>query len=97
MLSPDEFEELRRHRNCTIGLFVAFWIWVIVVIAAMTLFDLSQVTQDNLIGVLGGAVIVLALLQFSMRCPNCRANLGWQVRLGIPRNCRKCGVDFREM
>jgi uncharacterized protein (DUF983 family) len=47
-------------------------------------------------GALLGAVIVSVALQFSKRCPNCRANLGWQVRLGAPETCRKCGARLRE-
>ena len=96
MLSPVELQKLHRHHNSTIGLFVAFWLYVLCVVGAIVLLDLSERTEDSLIGTLFGAVIVLSLLQFAKRCPNCRAILGWQVRLGIPRNCHKCGVVLRE-
>jgi uncharacterized membrane protein YeaQ/YmgE (transglycosylase-associated protein family) len=94
-MSAGEFEKLRRHHQATIGLFVAFWICVLGAIAAIELLDVSEQTQTNLIGTLFGAVIVLVLLQFSQRCPKCSANLGWQVRLGIPKNCHRCGVALR--
>jgi hypothetical protein len=96
LLSPDEFQKLRRHHNATIGLFVAFWLFVPVVVGAIELLDLSEGTQDNLIGTLFGAAIVCSLLQFAKRCPKCQASLGWQIRLGIPKICHKCGVALRE-
>ena len=88
MLSPDELQKLHRHHNATIGLFVAFWLFALSVVGATVLLDLSEATEDNLIGTLFGAVLVLALLQFAKRCPNCRANLGWQVRLSTTENVR---------
>jgi len=95
LLSPEELRKLRQHHNSTIGLFVAFWIYVLGTILAIEFLDLSERTAANLMGVLFGTVIVLGLLQFAKRCPNCGANLGWQVRLGVPRTCRKCGVALR--
>ena len=95
MLSRDELDKLRRHHNATIGLFIAFWICALAVIGAIQLLDLSRNTQNILMGALFGAVVVSVLLQFSKRCPNCRSNLGWQVRLGVPKRCHKCGVTLR--
>ena len=95
MLSPEELQRLRRHHNSTIGLFVAFWIYAVSMILAVGFLDLSRSTKANLIGTFLGGAIVVALLQFSKRCPNCRTNLGWHVRLGIPRNCHKCGIVLR--
>lgn len=37
---------------------------------------------------------LIVILQFAKRSPCCGANLGWQVRLGIPKNCKKCGVQL---
>jgi hypothetical protein len=96
MVSPDDLRKLRQHHDATIGLFVAFWLYVIVAIGVIEFVEISEDTQKNLIGVLFGAAIVLSLLQFVKRCPNCRANLGCQVKLGIPRICRKCGAALRE-
>lgn len=90
----DELKKLRQHHNATIGLFVAFWLFVLVAIGVIEFFETSKRTQHSLIGTIFGAVIVLCLLQFAKRCPNCRANLGSQVQLGIPMNCRKCGVNL---
>lgn len=95
MLSPEELQKLRRHHISTIGLFVAFWFYAVGMILAIEFFDMPESTEANLIGTLFGAAIVLALLQFAKRCPKCRSNLGWQVRLGVPRNCHKCGVVLR--
>lgn len=96
MLSPENLRKLHHHHNATIGLFVAFWLYVIVAIGVIELVEISKGTQDNLIGTLFGAAIVLLLLQFAKRCPNCRAHLGCQVKLGIPKTCRKCGAVLRE-
>ncbi len=91
-LSSEEPRGLRRHRNRTIGTFAAFWICAVVVVGAIQFLNLSEATERILIGLLFAAVIAMSLLQFSKRCPRCGANLGWQVRLGIPENCEKCGV-----
>lgn len=95
-MTEDDLKSLYRHHNATIGLFVAFWLFLLVVILLIELFSLSKVTQDNLIGTVFGAAVVLCLLQFKKRCPDCGANLGLQRRLGIPRKCAKCGALLRK-
>ncbi|MDH3386968.1 MAG: hypothetical protein OEN02_03605 [Gammaproteobacteria bacterium] len=95
-MPAEDLRKLRQHHNATIGLFVAFWIFTPVAIVVIELFDISQRAQNALIGTIFGAAIVISLLQFSKRCPHCRANLGWQSRLGIPRHCGKCGSILRE-
>ena len=91
----EDLERLRRHHYTTIGLFIAFWVFVVVSIGMIEFTDISDRTRDNLIGTMFGAAIVLSLLQFKQRCPTCGANLGWQLRLGIPRSCHKCGAKLR--
>jgi hypothetical protein len=48
---------------------------------------------------LGGAFIVLsaagAVIQFSEKCPNCGARIGFQSRLLLPKKCSKCKISFR--
>jgi hypothetical protein len=95
-ISTNDLEKLRQHHNATIGLFVAFWLFVLAAIGAIEIFDISARTRNSLTGTIFGAAIVLVLLQFTKRCPDCRANLGWQVRLGIPKNCQKCGAALRQ-
>ena len=88
-------ERLRRHHNATIGLFVAFWIFVPIAIGVVEFTNVSESMRESIIGTLFGAVVVMTLLQFKERCPICHANLGLQWRLGIPRNCHKCGATLR--
>lgn len=95
LISPDDLKKLRRHHYATIGLFVALWIFALGVVGAVELLDLSEGMQYTLFGTLFVAVIIQCLLQFAKRCPNCGSNLGCQLRLGIPKNCHKCGVDLR--
>lgn len=95
-MSNNGLKKLHQHHNATIGLFVAFWVFTLIAVGVIEFFEISKRTQDSLIGTIFGAVIVLCLLQFSKRCPNCQANLGWQVRLGIPKNCHKCGASLRQ-
>jgi hypothetical protein len=95
-MTDDDLKSLYRHHNATIGLFVAFWLFVLVAVLLIEFFSLSKITQDNLMGTVFGAAIVLCLLQFKRRCPDCRANLGLQRRLGIPRKCAKCGALLRK-
>lgn len=88
-------EKLRRHHIATIGLFVAFWLFILFAIGGIEFFEISRRTRDSLVGTIFGGAIVLSLLQFTKRCPKCRANLGWQMRLGIPKHCHKCGMVLR--
>ena len=39
-------------------------------------------------------VIAATFIQFSGRCPRCKAYLGRQARLVLPEKCRACGVEF---
>ena len=96
LISPDDLQKLRRHHTATIGLFAVFWVFALGVAAAVALLDLSEGTQYSLFGTLSGGVLILFLLQFAKRCPNCRSNLGWQLRLGVPKYCHKCGMALRE-
>jgi len=96
VLSPEELWDLRRHHNFIIGLFVAFWVCAILVIGAIQFLDLSEAMARNSIGVLFAGAIVMLALQYSKRCPRCRANLGRQARMGIPENCKKCGVRLSD-
>lgn len=95
MPTLEDCEKLRRRHILTIGLFIAFWICAIPAVLAIEFLDLSAGTERNIIGALLGGVIIAVALQFSMRCPKCRSNLGWQVRMGVPETCRKCGARLR--
>ena len=94
-ISKEDRKKLLSHHYATIGLFVAFLIFCVVTILTIEFLEISERTQNNLIGTLFGAAIVLSLLQFARCCPNCHVNLGWQLRLGIPKNCVKCGQQLR--
>jgi len=94
-MAQGNLKKLRQHHNATIGLFVAFWVFALAAIGIIELVEISERTRDSILGTLFGAAIVLSLLQFSKRCPNCKKNLGWQQRLGIPKNCKKCGELLR--
>ena len=96
LMSANDLKKFRQHHNAMIGLFFAFWLFVLVAIGVIEYFEITRRTQDNLIGTIFGAAIVLCLLQFTKRCPICRANLGWKIRLGIPKNCHKCGAGLRQ-
>lgn len=92
----DKLKKLHQHHKATIGLFIAFWIFALFAIVVIEFFEISARTKDSLIGTVFGAAIVLCLLQFGRHCPYCRANLGWQVRLGVPKNCHRCGESLRQ-
>ncbi len=92
MATPEDYAKLRRHHNLTIGLFIAFWICAIPGVLAIEFLDLSERTERSIMGALLGAGVVAVALQFSKRCPNCQANLGWQTRLGVAERCRTCGA-----
>ena len=95
-MNSDDREKLRRHHQATIGLFVAFWICCPLAILALEFGAVSPLFERSLIGTIFGVAIVLVLLQFRHRCPSCRARLGLQWSLGIPRRCGRCGERLRD-
>lgn len=95
-MTEEDLKRLHRHHLATIGLFIAFWIFFVVAILIVEFFPITKPIQDSLIGAIFGAALVLCLLQFKERCPDCRANLGLQMALGIPRQCTKCGAILRK-
>ncbi len=92
---PNDREKLRQQHYAIVGLFVACLIFSPLAILLMVLLEISPQTRNSLVGTIFGGVIVLVLLQFSKRCPGCGANLGIQLRLGIPKHCRRCGARLR--
>lgn len=94
-MNADDRKNLLRHHYATIGLFITFWLYTLIVIFLIELFPLSPTTQHRLMGVVFGAVFVLCVVQLTKRCPDCKANLGLQRRLGIPRHCAKCRAVLR--
>ena len=96
MSNQDPLAKLLRHHQATIGLFVAFWIYTVAMILVIEFFDIPESWQSSMIGAMFGGAVVAVMLQFKARCPDCRARLGWQRRLGIPKRCRNCGAKLRE-
>ena len=45
--------------------------------------------------VLIGLVVLGGLIQFGQRCPRCGYCLGFQSRLVVPDNCKKCGIGLK--
>lgn len=95
-LSHEQLQDLRRHASRTVRWFVIFYIYMLIVFGAHMFFEPPEFISQLMIAVLFAAVIPAVMLQFAKRCPKCGANLGWQVRLGIPPNCKKCGVRLTE-
>lgn len=91
-LSERELRQLARHARRTWVYFIAFWAFAILAALAIELLDLSSGIVTSLLAALVVGVFVAAYLQFSEKCPRFHANLGWQVRLGIPDTCGRCGV-----
>ena len=94
-LSEKALQRLARHARRTWVYFIAFWVAAVSAVLAIEFLDLSGGSVASIMAILAGGVVVAVYLQFSERCPSCQANLGWQVRLGIPDKCRRCGVGLK--
>ncbi len=95
-LSPSELEKLRVWQKRMITVFVVTMVGLLVVIASDLVIGLSRtVAWFAFVGLLGLAGLG-AVIQFSQRCPRCEYRLGFQSRLLVPENCKKCGVGLKD-
>lgn len=94
-LNEADLARLARHAKATWAVFIGFWIAALLVILAYEVLGMSEGTLHLLLGGLAVGVVLGVLLQFSQTCARCGANLGRQVRLGIPERCRRCGVALK--
>jgi hypothetical protein len=94
-LTRDQLARLQRRQRQLVLAFAA----------ALALFAFL-LTVDLTVGIPPGATpyayVSLGLLasaaawvQFSAKCPNCGARIGFQSRLILPERCARCGVSFR--
>lgn len=98
-LTTEQKRELKRwERRMRLAAAVAGTIFFLFVVFGWLTREVAAVVYVYL------ALIALALLwgahvRFAERCPNCGARIGaWfgvQAYIGLPRNCRQCGVTFQ--
>jgi hypothetical protein len=95
-LSELELQRLKRWERRMIGLFIAAMLALLLVTVFSLVFHISgSVLNYTFIGFIVVFVIPGALIQFSERCPRCGARLGFQTRLILPNECKRCGVRLK--
>lgn len=93
-LNAEESAHVKRWQRLMYGYFgLAMLVILGMFIAAQEYGDSPKARMLVLIGI-GVLVVAATIVQFSGRCPRCRAYLGRQARLVLPERCRACGVEF---
>ena len=95
-LTEAELQRLRRWQKRMLVSFLSTMSLIIVFVPLKLAIGLSQEVEY----IVGTTFIVFALagavIQFSEKCPNCGARIGFQSRLILPPQCVKCKISFRK-
>ncbi len=93
-LTGEELERLWRFERRTVRFHVVA-VPVLIAAAALVFFagDAAWVRRSAL-GLVLVLVVAASILQFSERCPRCRARLRVKTLMRLPDRCSFCGVAF---
>ena len=96
-LTEAELQRLNRWQKRMVATFILAMSLIVIFVPLKLVMGLT-LEVEYFIGVI---FIVLALagavLQFSEKCPNCGARIGFQSRLILPPRCAKCKISFRKV
>jgi lipopolysaccharide export LptBFGC system permease protein LptF len=94
-LNTKELQELQLWQKRMITLLVIAMVALIVVVGVDLIIGMSRMAASfvflGLVALAGLGIFI----QFSQKCPACGYRLGFQTRLLIPNNCKKCGVGLK--
>ena len=94
-LSANEFEELQLWQKRMITVLVTIMAALVLVVCADWIIGISRMVASfafySLLALAGLGIFI----QFSQKCPRCGYRLGFQSRLLVPQNCKKCGVGLK--
>ena len=94
-LSRDELEALRLWQKRMIIVFAATMGGLLLVAGADLAFGLSESAAWVVFLLLLVMVVLGGFIQFRQRCPGCGYRIGFQSRLLLPDNCKKCGIGLK--
>ena len=93
----DQVLLMRWQRRMVMTFVLGMTLLPLLVIGAATL----DVLQSPIVGfvaflaIFAAALLLLAFVQLSAKCPRCEFRIGLQSRLLLPKTCDRCGVAFR--
>lgn len=93
-LTRPELERLWRWEHRIVRFYVVAIPLLIVALAAALAYSEVVWLRRSLLGLVVGLVAVASLVQFSERCPRCRAKLRPKSMLRLPARCLVCGITF---
>ena len=94
-LNANELEELPLWQKRMITVFATTMAALIFVVVADLIIGISRMVASFAFLVLIALVGLGIFIQFSQKCPRCGYRLGFQSRLLVPHNCKKCGVGLK--
>ena len=94
-LNTDEFKKLKTWQTRMILFLVVTMISLVVVVGVDLLIGFTPQAAWCVFIVLIALALMGGFLQFRQRCPRCGYRLGFQSRLLVPDNCKKCGVGLK--
>jgi hypothetical protein len=95
-LAPGELRRLRRwERRLRRALLWIGFGWLLLVGTWIARGELAVGDPRVALGLLGVLCLLGAIVQFSVRCPRCGYNLGFQSRPLGAEFCERCGGRFR--
>lgn len=94
-LNIDELKQLQLWQKRLITVFAITMAALIFIAGAHLEFGLSRMAASFAFLVIIALAGLGIFIQFSQKCPGCGYRLGFQSRLVIPPNCKKCGVGLK--
>lgn len=94
-LNANELEELQLWQKRMITVLVTTMVALIFVVGVDLIIGMSRMVASFAFLVLVALAGVGIFIQLSQKCPRCGYRLGFQTRLMVPDNCKKCGVGLK--
>ncbi len=94
-LGADELKELQLWQKRMIIVFAITMVCLPVVVVTDLIIVFSRTEAWLVFLVLLALVVLSGFIQFSQRCPRYSYRLGFQSRLLVPDNCKRCDVGLK--
>jgi len=94
-LNKNELEELQTWQRRMLLIFVTIMGFLLISALTDALFGITSAMAFWLFVILISLALLAGFIQFSQKCPGCGYRIGFQSRLLLPDNCKKCGVKLK--
>ena len=96
-LNPEQYRRIKRWEKMMIIFFSVAMVLIAITFFSSALLRFSEKTNNLIFAALILFVAFpAAVLQFSEKCPSCGYRLGFQTRLVLPKECKKCSVSYEK-